>query len=230
MSDIIDIHIWQLPEKTGDINKTKEYLMIHDGYALKKVTAEKLYEYFGQNYKIDNMVKTIDTLLVIENNKYQPLYVDLDKSTKLYEETVNDLNDKFLNDINNIRNLESLINHINNDIETLSKSQNNLRSKFSKLHEKINELDETVDNIKNRNIIVEDIADDLNKSSEIITSAKKEIASGNVYLKESISRISKHEESNLRDKAEDISMNINVAYDRIVTIIDSLHHHNNSPS
>ena len=44
------IHIWELPEKTDNIDKANNFTIIHDGVNLKKVTLQKLYEYFNLEF------------------------------------------------------------------------------------------------------------------------------------------------------------------------------------
>ena len=170
------------------------------------------------------MVNYFDLLLELDNIRYSAFYFKLDESTEFYEKIVKNLYDKFIINRDDIRSLETSINQISTDISILTKSQSNLKSKFSKLHEKIDELNTITDNIKNRNTDVMDIAEDLVTTSEIINSDKEEIASDNVYIKASISRISNHEDQQLHDKAELLSNNINIAYDKIVSIIDKCHH------
>ena len=73
MDEIIKVHIWQLPEKIDDIDKLINYSIIDDG-SVKKVKIEKLYEYFNQDYKVENINNYFEESIDSINKEYNPQY------------------------------------------------------------------------------------------------------------------------------------------------------------
>ena len=224
-----NIHIWGLPEKVNNVDKYIDITMIHDKYALKKIKLERLFEYFEQNYKIDNTVSYFETVLELWDNKYNSSYNELKSNTDLYDEIITNLHNDFTTNRNNIRRLETSTNQNNTGMKLIDDSHEDTRNSISELSKNIAILQDSLIKVNQRNSVIDLTVKDLESQSQIIEQTKNEIESDNTDILASIERISKHEEHNLRSKAEELSMNINKAYDRIVSIIDSLHHHN-SPS
>lgn len=224
MNREIEIHIWELPEKINNIDKLKEYMMVHDGSALMKISAEKLYKFFNQDYKIDNAEKFFNDIIESTDKEYDPKYIALTFSTDKYEEWVKELSDKFKNNKNNLIRLRMSMNeliNINDGIDSFIKDINKRYVIFRVF---------VSDNLKMVNELIssdvtnsEEIKKIINDSNELLElSSQLYINSGS--MKEQLSSISDYVTSDVSDKKEFLLNKINSEYDRIVSIIDYYHH------
>lgn len=218
------IHIWELPEKLNNIDKSHEYTMVHDGFNLKKVTMKKLHKYFSQNYKIDNMTKYFDVLLETENKRYESLYSELESSLTSYSKTVDEFVEKFDSNRDKIRELETMSNQAYNNMDELSKSFENIKNEFDGLTDIFEEYRNTISQIYNLNGDVNTYITKINESITSIKSIIPVLENDNVSLAEDAIRASNAITSNIRIKGEELTKKINSEYDKILAIIDHYHH------
>lgn len=223
-NEIIKIHIWELPEKTDAIDKSNDYTLIHDGKSLKKISIEKLYEYFGQDYKIENLVKYFETLLETENKKYEPLYYELESSTNSYTEIIQIFQDSFADNKNKIRDIEASLNYMNRDSNDLLDFFKILEASFIDLNDNLIVLRSDITNIESRTDIVTNDIIKLNDSVYNMNNMKDDVTSNNSSIVDSVVRISNNINTEIDNRGEELSKNINDAYDTIVSIIDKYHH------
>lgn len=220
----VDIHIWELPEKTDGIDKSNDYTLIHDGGALKRINIEKLYEYFGQDYKIENTVKYFETIMELENDRYDILYSELESSTNVHSKIIKDLSDGFTNTTNRIRVLETSLNQIQTDINTISEVFKNIRSRDSILHNNLSVLQDDIIKVESVNDLLDDVVTEEIKSIDNIESSITTINANNTSIKKIINRLPNNIDTKISEKGEILLRDINDAYDRIVSIIDHYHH------
>lgn len=218
------IHIWELPEKTDSIDKDNDYTIIHDGVELKKVLIKKLYDYFNQDYKIDNTVLFFETLMNKENVKYNELYESLENSIESYYNIIQLLSENFASNRDKIRELEMLTNQMNFDIESILKSFNNKSDEYFNLDKTIRELKSMISKLKRKYENVDENITKLNNPINTIEIDKSKIKSNNSEITKSLDEISEDINSQVIEKGESLLKNINEAYDRIVSIIDYYHH------
>ena len=222
----IQVHLWELPEKTDEIDKANDYTIIHDGVELKRVAIEKLYEYFNQDYKIENTVLFFETLMSNEDKRYEELYSKLDLSIEEYKEIIKKLIEKFLSNRGKIRELETNTNQMDYEIEYLTKSFESIEAKHASLANYFNLFNEKVSyvdsNVKNHDNMISK----MDTSTSTIERHKSAINSTNSYISEAVSNVSEDIDAQIYDKGEALTKSINDSYDKIVSIIDYYHHHN----
>ena len=223
-NEIIKIHIWELPEKVDNIDKSKDYTMLHDGINLKKVAIERLYNYFSQDYKIQNIVKYFDTVLATEDRKYQKLYSDLEASIVSYSKIIEDLEDGFTENKDNIRRIDTSSNQMDQDINLLSEAFKSIESKVDNLYEFLSELDKDIYELNTRLDDIESAVNKLEASKNSTNKIITQIKNNNLYITESIPKISDNIDIDIADKGEVLSKNINDQYDKVLAIIDLYHH------
>lgn len=220
----VDVHIWELPEKTDEIDKSNDYTLIHDGGALKKINIEKLYEYFGQDYKIENTVKYFETIMELENKRYDTLYSELESSTDISSEAIKDLSDGFTDNANRIRVLETSSNQIQTDINTISEAFKNIRSRDSILHNNLSVLQDDIIKIESVNTVLDDIVIVNVTAASNLQGIITKINANNNSINKIINRLPNNIDAKIDEKGEVLLKNINDAYDRIISIIDYYHH------
>ena len=222
-NDIIKVHIWQLPEKINNINKKREYAMIHDGSSLKKVTMERLYEYFNQDYKSENLIRYFDEVLNSLDQEYQLSYSTLDISLSDYENIVKELQEKFKVNRDDIRRLEVIINKLDKDISSfiVFEDINNrcllLISTLDNFSIKLNEMKITA----NKSIME---TDSLNNDSSTLLNTISDLENSYISMVDKVNDIKETEESYLENSKETLLKNINDEYDKILAIVDHYHH------
>ena len=223
-NEVVKVHIWELPEKTDEIDKANNYTIIHDGVELKKVAIEKLYEYFNQDYKIENVVLFFETLMSNENKRLEELYEKLELSIEEYKEIVIKLIEKFLINRGKLRELETNTNKIDFDIEDITKSFESIGNKHSKLLGYFEDFGDNISEIETINESTEEVITKTNESVSKIISDKAEIEINNEYISSSVKKVSEDIDTQFKEKGELLIKNINDEYDRIVSIIDHYHH------
>lgn len=223
LSDVIKVHIWQLPEKTNNIDKSTSYMIINDGYT-KKILIEKLYEYFNQDYKTENTVKYFEDFIQKFDDEYRNQYPSLELSLDKYEVIVKELIKKFKTNRDNIRELETIFSSLSVDIQDIIEIFSNIKDDHSILHS-------IFDTLNNRNNIIKsndfqnskDIKElndsilELEENADIISTNDTNIQKQVEVLKNSISNISD-------DKKNILLKNIESEYDKIIAIVDYYHH------
>lgn len=223
LNDIIKVHIWELPEKTNNIDKESEYTMIHDGFALKKVTMEKLYEYFNQDYKSENLIRYFDETLFSLDEEYQVKYSTLELSLSEYEKIVKELQEKFKVNRDNIRRLETLSIQLDRDIESLIIFES-IENQYSILLYDITGFIFITNDIKNT---VSDITNDINtldEQTEVLNDSIIDLENSHSDMVNEVNNIKSKEESYLENTKETLIKTINDEYDKILAIVDYYHH------
>lgn len=221
--DIIKIHIWQLPEKTTNIDKDSDYTMIHDGLALKKVTMQKLYEYFNQDFKAENLIRYFNETLTSIDEEYQSKYSVLEVSLTEYGEIVKQLQEKFRINRNNISKLASLSNQLDEGINDLIIFED-IDNDYSILLSSLNDFSTVINSIKNSVSNHTKDINTLNNSVKVLSETATDIENNNNTMTERINTIKQNQEAHLESSKETLIKNINNEYDKILAIIDYYHH------
>lgn len=218
------IHIWQLPEKDGTVDKSKEYAMVHDGRALKKVILEELYQYFSQQYKIDSTIEYFDSVMNSINKKYEPLYSSLELTLDEYEEIVYKLKREFTNNENNIRDLERDSNQLSAGIIDVTNNLNSIEDRRFKVFNSFNNYENATSDIKLKNIDarirIDEINDSYNQSKEnydVLNASTQEAKIDIETVPETVDNALELTQTILLEE-------ITQAYDKIINIIDHYHH------
>ncbi len=223
MDEIIKVHIWQLPEKIDDIDKLINYSIIDDG-SVKKVKIEKLYEYFNQDYKVENINNYFEESMDSINKEYNPQYFSLEIALKDYEILVQELVEKFKMTRNKIRKVQTILTSSiqdTNDIEGVFEDTDN---KLSILLLTLNNFSDIV--LKLKTIIntnskdIESLNDSVNKLIEN-TEALIEDSSN---MKTKIENNKINEDVYINNRKGTLINKINSEYDKILAIIDYYHH------
>ena len=223
-NDITKVHVWELPEKTNEIDESNEYIMIHDGMALKKTTIKKLYEYLGQDYKIQNIIKYFETLMETENKNYDLLYSGLENSLDSYSKIIKELEDGFTINRDNIRRLETQTNQRDQDAITLTDSFKSIGNKQTVYSNEVSEFKEEVNNIFTESADISSKRDEFNSSVNDINNIITEVISNNEYITQTIDKIPDNIDNNILTYGEALTKKLNDEYDKIVAIIDYYHH------
>lgn len=219
----IKIHIWELPEKVNDVNKSKEYFIIYDS-DLKKIRAEKIYDLFIQNYKMENLAQVIEEKIINFSDEYNSKYIELNLSINRYEEWVRELSAKFKDNHDRIIKIEmsmrDIINSNNNMNELLIDINKRciLLEVFFKDNSDI--IDENILSGSNDNENLEELKTKVNE----LLNTSSQISTNNDMIKEQISSIKKNTQEDILDKSISLKNRIESEYDRIVSIIDYYHH------
>lgn len=219
----IKIHIWELPEKVNDVNKSKEYFIIYDS-DLKKIRAEKIYDFFIQNYKMENLAQVIEEKIINFSDEYNSKYIELDLSINRYEEWVRELSAKFKDNHDRIIKIEmsmrDIINSNNNMNELLIDINKRciLLEVFFKDNSDI--INENILSGSNDNENLEELKTKVNE----LLNTSSQISTNNDMIKEQISSIKKNTQEDILDKSISLKNRIESEYDRIVSIIDYYHH------
>ena len=223
-NEIVQVHIYELPEKTDNIDKVNDYTIIHDGIELKKISIEKLYEYFNQDYKIDNTVLFFETLMSNENKRYEKMYDKLELSIEEYKDIIVKFIEKFLTNRGKLRELETNINKKDFEIEDITKSFEIIGQKHSTLSGEFELLSMRTSLIETADMSCSISISELNDSVDTINIDKTEIENNNEYISSSVKNVSKEIDTDVKEKAELLTENINNEYDKILAILDYYHH------
>lgn len=216
------IHIWKLPEKTDDIDKLNDITMIHDGLSVKKIYMNKLYDYFNQDYKINNIIEFFENELYNFNNEYNSNYKKLDEALEHYEDLVKELQNKFKDNRIEINDLQKRVNKIIVDNEDISESFISLKDKHDILSSTINNFKNKVFELNSKSLLNSDDIKDLNKIVPLLYDNINYINQSFEPITNQIDSISKYED--LNSKKEIILKRIINEYDKILSIIDYYHH------
>lgn len=223
MDKIIKVHIWQLPEKIDDIDRENDYTIINDG-STKKVSIKKLYEFFNQDYKIENIEKTITRELENLDKKFNPRYFLLELSIKKYDSMIKKLEDKFSVNKVNLRRVEGISGQLDSNIDGIINT-------FEIIDNKCVILLSTLENFTS---VVLDIEEDVFKNSNEVNNLKinvntliedtnnVEIDSQDISVR--INDLKEFVDEHLQDEKETLINKINNEYDKILAIVDYYHH------
>lgn len=222
--DKVEVHIWQLPEKVGEVNKDNEYAIIHDGYTLKKIVLTKLYEYFNQDYKIDNIIKYFEDLMKTYNEQFEVKYTNLELSLDEYETLVNELTNKFESDKDRIRDVESRFIILHNDMKDLDETFKTIDIKQQNLSDTFGSFSVIITNLSSFFIgkyteVIElyERVDDINND---IHSIKNNIKN----IENKVDTVSAIIDTDVESKKNIFIKNVNAEYDKILNILDHYHH------
>jgi hypothetical protein len=223
LNDIMQVHIWELPLKNNDIDKSSEYMLVHDG-PLKKIKVENLYNYFNQDYKVKNTIEYFENLLSKYNEEYEPKYIILGDSLNYYENNINEFRKKFTSNRDTIRsmenemymsginytNIESNIKDSENKYGILSFSYDDIKKDIDIAHDGIyNNRDNTIDYLS--------IGNDIHDSHINMDSKYSELKSTISFDREDI-------EDSVKEKKDILSKRITDEYDKLLEIFDHYHH------
>lgn len=230
LDDIIKIHIWQLKEKTDDINKYSDYAILYDGITLRKVKLSKLYEYFNQDYKIDNIVKYFESLLREYDDsmdiKYNELKISLDK----YLKWVTELESKFKINDEDIRRLTKMSNELDKNISNIDTSfTDNISIDCSDLERVFSKIQEELLNKENIILLNSKDITNLDKLISNIIEDVSQLYINDGNMKDQIEDIRNNVNTDVDNKKEELSNLINSEYDKILAIIDHYHHIHDIP-
>ena len=223
LNDIMQVHIWELPLKNNDINKSSEYMMVHDG-ALKKIKVENLYEYFNQDYKVKNTIEYFENLLSDFNKEYEPKYMSLGDSLNHYENRIDILKNKFNSNRDTIREMEyemhiSGINYVNFK-STLDESG----VYHGTLSESFDSISNDLSNIKDSNKTNrEQISEGITVTDAMIASNNK-ILSDYLDFESNIDLDKNKVVDSVMEKVKLLEDRINEEYDKLLAIFDHYHH------
>lgn len=218
------IHIWELPDKINDINKTKDYTVIHDGSTLKKIVFEKLYEYFNQNYKVNNMITFFETLFGNENERLEELYTNLDGSLETYEDIIKNFIDEFTVNKDNIRQLERDTNQNSIDIENILKSFKNISNRNNWLSDDFEITNNSVASLNSQNNININNTSNVYDLSTTVGFIKSDIENTHSSISKSINNVSKDINTRVDEDGQILTKNINDVYDKFLAIFDHYKH------
>lgn len=218
------IRIWQLPEKSDDIDKSNDLSMIHDGTTLKKLKMEKLYDYFNQDYKVEDIVDYFKDEMQFIDENYQKQYELMDKSLHDYEEVVKELQANFKTNEDNIRELEELVWDNEFDLKNLATIFPQINDMSDTLSSIFKSFDGLV-SIADRNIKVES-SDVKSLKSDVSTleNDTSQLYSNCDSMRDQLKNIEETEDKDLSIKKETLKRNINDEYDKILSIVDHYHH------
>lgn len=223
LEDIIKVHIWELPEKINDIDKSNDYGIIHDGLSLKKFKMSKLYDYFNQDYKIENTVLFFDNEMDSYNKEYTIRSNDLDKSLIEYEKIVNDFKDKFNTNRTNLRNQETILNGISSSLNNTHQFFLDINKQCKTLSSYFKDFNTEMDSIKLEN---KNDYNDIENVSNIVSSINEsydELENNSNDMKVQMNDTETELENNICDKKEELKKSIDDGYNKIMNIISYYH-------
>lgn len=220
----IQIHIWELSEKTDGINKDEDLIMVHDNMSLKKIHINKLFEYFRQDQKIENTIAFFENKLNKLDEKYNIYYSSLSIDIDKYDEVLEDLINKFSDDQNRIRLIETSTNQlINNSSE--------IRTDFETILKKYDILSETLSNFGK---VLDTLIISINTNKSALNNLNIQINDMNnkyIDIDNNTNMINKKIES-IKDtikkqtdfKKDELITIIESKYNKVLSIIDYYHH------
>lgn len=222
--DNIQIHIWQLSEKTDKLDSENDIMMVHDRYALKKTSIKKLFEYFNQDYKVDSTIAYFDKQMKDIDDKYLVSYGVVETSQDQYESTSEELSNKFMVIKENIHEIEVSMNKMYSVIVSIEKGLPTLENRESDLFEALWTLSSNLVNLEER---LDSVLNTLNEYDSLLDEKTNEYIqlesdTNSVYTK--IEEITEHINSNKNNKTHEIIQKINSEYDKILAILDYYHH------
>lgn len=223
LNNIIRVHIYQLPEKTNSVDKDNEYTIIHDG-VLKKIKVNKLYEYFNQDYKIDNIVRYFEEMMYSIDKEYEPQYLALEVSLTDYEKLVGELVEKFNINKDNIRKLETLSGELDKQTQNIDNDFKSSNEKCLVLFETLSNFSIIVYNMKRPVSVNSNDINNLNTLTNILVNNTNQYETTLENLSDKITDIKDHIDSDVDNKKEFLLNSINDEYDKILAILDYYHH------
>ena len=214
-----DVHIWQLPEKTDDVNKDTDVILIYSGEA-KKVLLNKMSEHYNQDYKADNFVEHFENNLDELDQEYELQYALLEALLDEYQITVNDFIEKFTDNRDIIRRLETESIQLDNSLigfDTLKKEHDTLLTAIRSLAGDVANLRESsVQNVTNTNKVSNNI-EDLEEQKDYFAGEYTSINTNADEIRKTIIR-------NSNNKNDILLESINAKHDKILEIIQYYHH------
>ena len=147
----VQIHIWELSEKTDNVN-TDDLILIHDNISLKKTNISKLFEYLRQEHKIESTIAYFENKLKSINDRYNILYSSLEIHLDDLETVVQLLEDKFNINKNNIRSIETSMNKLYKSIVSTSKSFDSMNNDNAILSETLHDFSTVIADLESQAI------------------------------------------------------------------------------
>lgn len=217
-------HIWELPDKITEIDPSSEYTIVHDGIVLKKVTLEKLYSYFSQDYKIENLSKMFENLMEVENNRYNSLYLTLEEDISDYNEAITKLEEYFESNRKVTIEFEASINQISNDSESISLSLTTDYNKLSEVSYDFSDYKGVVEDYESRHDEIRNSIIKLNDTVYNLSNTKVDIIENNKYITETIPSVYANVFAKTNIQSELLTNSVNTQYDKLLAILDYYHH------
>ena len=219
-----NIHIWELPEKLNDIDKSTEYTIVHDGAVLKKVTLEKIFDYFSQDYKMDNLVRYFNVLMETGDKWYEELNEELSLSIDNYNRTIEILTDNFEEDKNKLRTVITSINQLGFDILELSNTYEYRRTTFAEMSEILDTTDEIQSDMEERMRLTEESVKTIKTLQSEASAPVKEITDNISKAKEFFSGLEDNIYEKITEESKKFTKKINEEYDKIINIFKYYHY------
>lgn len=222
--DNMQLHIWQLSEKTDSIDRDNDIVMIHDKYALKKTSLKNLFEYFNQNYKVESTVAYFENIINNFDEKYSVYYGNMEIELTKYEEIVDELSEKIIINENKIRSIETDINKLYSTIVAIDNNLKSVNSKEPVIFEALWRYSGNLINLSNQTTDMYNTLIDYSKHIEEAAKVYEHYKSNieNVYPE--IDDIKNNINSNNNEKSKELLDLVNSEYDKILSIIDYYHH------
>lgn len=223
LNEIIQVHIWELPLKNNDINKSSEFMMVHDG-ALKKIKVEDLYEYFNQDYKVKNTVEYFENFISVFNKEYEPKYIILVDSLNHYENRIRNFQEDFNSNRETIRELESgmYILGVNND--GIKNSLNVSETNHNSILNVLDSVDIEFDRIKTGIYENRDIISDYNNETDTIIITHTDINNRYQNMKVKMEFNQDELKESVLGKKNTLIQRMKDEYDKFLAIFDHYHH------
>lgn len=217
------IHIWELPEKLNDIDKSTEYSIVHDGAVLKKVTLEKIFEYFSQDYKMDNLTRYFNVLMTEAKRYYDDLQEELSLSLDNYNRTIEILSDKFKEDRTKFREVTTSINQTGFDVLELSNTYEYRKGILVEMSMILDSMDEEQTDREERMIVVENTVKDMKTAITEISSIK-DISTNISSAKTSFTGLEENINKKISEETKEFTKKIDEEYNKMVNIFKYYHY------
>lgn len=224
MEDKQRIHIWQLPEKTDNIDKSNSIMMIHDSFSLKKIAAYQLYEYMNQDYKIDIIIQYFEDELNKIADTHKEYYETCEEFLINYEKIVKEFQKKFKDNEDNIRELDRRINKLSSNNMDIVNTFNTIENKFDILLETISNFKSKVSELKSQSDEDAKNIKHINQDVSNLTEIASQIYINSGSMRDQITNIRNNQEKTLDNNENTLSKKMQDEYDRILAIIDYYHH------
>lgn len=222
--DNIQIHIWQLSEKTDSIDSNNTLVMVHDKYALKKTTIRKLFDYLNQDYKIESTIAYFDNQMKNINDQYTVFYSTLEVSISEFDQIIEELTNKFNTNRDKIRSMETDMNRMYTTLISIDKDLKLSDSDLSILSETLTNFGTVLTNLNNELNSTTLTLDDYKTEVKELSDEYSRIDSNTLTIQSDIETVKEVINNHNSDKSNELLQKINSEYDKLITIIDYYHH------
>lgn len=220
----VQLHIWQLEEKTDSVDRDKDVIMVHDKYALKKASLKKLFEYLNQDYKIESTIAFFDNQMKIFDDKYYIYYALLEVSLNEYDKILEDLESKFTLVRDKIREVETNMNIMYKTIITIDNNLKLSDNKHSILFDTLNSFNSIINDLDKR---LDSANRTLNEYENTISEVSDEyiaLHDDSIIIESKIETIKESIKLSSSTKTNELLHKIYSEYDKVLSILDYYHH------